>query len=1152
MSRITAILDFKGVVLHAFHAGMSPEPLYGEIKEKINTAEFGFTSFLSLYYDEVLNVVGSPMNIIACMDSGRVYRTSMFPGYKQSRSTKVQDPIEKEQTEKCQQLVKEFLVSQGVPLVGLNNQEADDVVAYLVHNLPGEKVVYTGDQDLIALGDKATIIYRGAITQDMKGVPPSCVTINKSLIGDTSDEYPGVKGFGPKAWDSIIEDFGYDGAEELDELMRRGDSKTIKAVALQSNNKAMKKAADDYDNWALQYRLAKLAPEICTGAKVKLDWYKRAPTIERLTNVLHRANCPDLIPKYARDTYHAILVTQDNLAQCVKEIGELTEETPFVAWDYETWDTLKNPNYQLASNGRGYVDMLHSDIAGCSFAVGRNCNVVYYFSVGHADTHNVPKQWVLNIIKHFEEEGVEMVAQNINFEATITKVNFGHTLKYWEDTKLYSHHVDENNENGLKFLSKHYLNYTQVSYAETLKAAGASDMSEISGEQVLSYGADDSLVTAHLYSHLTTLAQLEKTYDFTHKYECPAVEALVDAHIGGVKVDLDELNKQKIADEETVKVKMAAIRSVLLEHCAEENLDAVEKLYQDQQNYIAYKAKMSFTTKNPTAAPDDIERTVRTALDEYRFKLERGSYYEDYLPHPRPVKFSVTANGLTKVAEKLGLPPVEKITLGYLSDYATLNESGFADRLQNIIPNLKNKESTEYLDFVEWCKGVLSDEAIVDWKGTELNMGSSVQNTHLFYLLLDLPVRNRTKVQKGSMRDKGGFEGSPATDEAAIQFALANDCAEHPWKEQVLKDLLEYKEAATRLGIYWTPYPLWLDENNIMHPGFNSCGTVTRRPTGASPNLLQVSKGAVRKIFVPKRDNCVIVSVDFSSEELRVLASVCQDPTFLSAYTGEKDLDLHALTACGLAPMFLSRYPDIDPNDLVMDSPTLVNYSWFKATYEGGTPVAKFLSKCRYMAKTANFGVAYSAGPQTMSTQLMIPLADGETIVDAMSKTYPGIQTWKDRVYKDARLTGYVATTFGSRRHCGAGLVTGSRSDQSRWERQLSNFLIQGQCADLLKVAMVEILKNRTLQRYDAQLIAPIYDEILLEVPEETLQPFLTAICNDMERPMPGITVPMVADCSFGKNWGEQVEVGNRPSEAKVNDALVKIFGAERYSQIAA
>lgn len=1152
-----AILDLRGTVLHAYFAGMTSEPLMGSIKEKVNTAEYGFQTWLNMYYEPVVNTIGAPINIIAVLDAGNQYRKGLLPDYKAHRAKVESDPVESEQKEKCMVLVKDFLAAMGVPLVRLAGQEADDVIAFLVNKLKGEKVVYTKDNDLLALRGKAHIIVSLIPTdtylykcpdKTVIDVPPSCVTIFKSLVGDSSDGYGGVPKFGPKAWLSLVEAFGHDGMEQLTDLMRAGDKRTLLAIADATDNKAFHLAVNNYDQWQLMFKVASLAPELCEGSKVKLDWYKRAPTKERLIKALTNGGCMDLLPRYEDDVFQAILVTKDNLDAAYQLISDETPSTPFVAWDYETWDTVKNPNFKVASNGREYVSMLDSKIAGCSFAVGRNANKVLYFSTGHKDTDNVPDSAVLDVIKHFEEEGVVMSAQNIGFEATITKVNFNHDLKYWEDTKLYAHHIDENDSCGLKDLSKRYLNYSQVSYKKTLEEAGANDMSEISGEQVLSYGADDSLVTGHLYSFFQILTQLEGTTDFIQQYECPAVKPLVQAHIDGVTLDPESMAKQKEADEVTVRDKMETIRNLLQEHATQPNYDAVEALFKDQKDYVAYKARTSLMEKKPDTNPSDLEAAVKQACNEYKTKLKENSFYVPLTSKLVFKEFIPTPAMISKVAEALGLPPVEKVSRLVLGDYISDNRescsdegSEFLDLLGPAIPEMSKREGAKYEALKKFCDAVLEDGGKMVYEGTELNFGSPVQNQYLFYLLLGLPIRKRTKVQQASLRDKGGFEGSPGTDEAAIEFALANDCAEQPWKAELLNALLEYKSASTRLSIYWNPYPYWLDEKSVMHPGFNSCGTVTRRPTGTNPNLLQVSKGPVREIFIPRSLANVIVSIDFSSEELRVLASVCMDPTFLSAYTGEEDKDLHSLTACGLFPMFMHKFPEINKSEVVFVADSLVSYDWYANARKEPTDLGHILDKVRGYAKTANFGVVYGSGPDTISQQLMIPLAEAEIIVEAMNATYPGINQWKMKLYDEARRRGYVETAWGSRRHIGAGLVSGTRKEIGRWERQASNFVIQATCADLLKVALVSMSTRGTLEKFGAKLIAPIYDELLFEVPKHNLYEFLLAASDDMEQKIPGQIVPMKADCSFGPSWGEQYEVGMRPSLEKVEEVLALI-----------
>ena len=1149
------ILDLKGLVENAYHSAKDVEGLPGTVKETVNKAGFGFEIFLSKFFDPLLDICESPIHMIAVVDDGNTYRKSLFPDYKAKRAERraEQDPLEREQLALALDYAKVFLASIGVPLVQLKGQEADDVIAYLAQNLQGNKLIATIDKDLIALGTDTCKIFRNGKMQESftdkdVEVPADLVSLYLSFVGDSSDGFPGLHRVGPKGWQSMVEDFGLDGMRQLRDLADANERVKIKAIAQVGGNKVLARLIDEFDTWQLQYRLAKLNPDLCVGAKASLDWYKRVPSRDRLTNIMLTAGLPDLLEKYLPFVYSATLVTMDNLDECLKEIEALLPSTPAVPWDYETYDPVKNPRYLEAARGKSFVDVLNSKITGCSFGFGPTMSRVFYFSVFHKDTNNVPAEVVASVIRKVEALGLDMVAHNVQFEATVTKVQSNHEITCWEDTRAYYHHVDENTENGLKYLSKAYLNYDQTSYAKTLEAAGANDMSEISGVDVLGYGADDSAVTGHLYHLATIITQLEGTYDFIREYECPAIGAFLDPFIGGVKLDADEVAKQTEEDAALMQEKMDLLRSLLREHCINPNLEGVETLYEDQKEYVALKAISRIEDKSP----EEKQAKEKDALAKHKQTLKDNCLYVEPYPVVRADEFIPTATKLTKVCELLRLPAIEKVTKSYLSDWlsdvqipegASEAAREFVALLPPAIAEFKARGGAYYEPFKALCDRVFYEHGEVEMLGTELNLGSPVQMQALLYLLLGLPIRVRTKVQKKSLRHKHKLIGSPATDAAAIDFALANDCSgENAWKADVLKALKSYTAASTRTSIYWKPWPLWMGEDQLVHPNFTCPGTVTRRPTGSAPNFLQVSKGKVRKCVIPKAPGRVIVSIDFGSQELRVMAALSGDANFLSAYINEegKDKDLHAMTGCGIVTSVLRNYEGVDPSSLVL-SEGLVDYDFFKLHQDDNSPLGSMLKGVRGISKTVNFGVGYGAVGQTVSQQAMIPLEVAEAAVEGFHKAYPGVNKWKAKVFEFARKFGYVATTYGSRRHCGNALNASGRADAGRWERQLANFLIQGQCADLLKVVLATAYRTRLFERFDAQLIAPIYDEILCDVPISVLYEFLHALADLMEVKMPGICVPMVADCSFGPNWYQQIEVGVRPSREKVEAALAEM-----------
>lgn len=1182
---INSILDLKGLVMESFHSGEDPDAFEGTIKPWVNTAGFGLTAFLSKYYDNIMEICESPLNMVAVLDRGNKYRIGLFPEYKANRKKAAEkiDPAEKIEVDKAIDLVKQFLLSQGVALVGCKDQEADDVIGYLCKKLEGHKTVHTVDRDLIALSaDDVNIFIKGMSVSTMVDkvtvkaekieleIPPNLVTLYKSMKGDSSDGYGGVKGFGPAAWVEMVELFGNDGMLELDEMIRLRHKSKIQATADVANCKPLSKCADQYDTWDIMYKVAAIAPEI-----VKACWIKRVPEQGRLVRCFSQANCEDLLDRYSHDTYKATLVTKDNLQECLEDILTLLEETPFVPWDYETYDAVKVLEFAEAVAGKPYVDMINSKIAGCSFAFGRNVNNVYYFSVEHKDTDNLNKNIVLSVLKMIEQRKIDLVAQNVMFEGTITKVNLDYELHSHQDTRLYAHHIDENSETGLKYLSKTYLNYKQVSYKDTLEAAGAADMSEISGVDVLSYGADDSVVTGHLFSLFTKLTSIEGTRQFIHDYECPAVAELIHAHVTGCNMDSVALKKMSDADDVVIDETMKNMRDLLYENCKEPNFEAVQVLYKDQENYAKVKA-----SKLKKSSPD----AIKQALINYKTKLKQACFYEDLVKLKDFKPFIPTPVLFTKVALLLGLPEIEKVSRKYLDAYIeeareTTVKGSEADFFLNIIAPAWNnkgfskKDTWDYKRLQEFCNDVLKEAAPFKYEGTELNLNSPNQNQYLFYLIMGLPIRIRTKVQRGSVRDEFGLEGSPSTDETAILTAMANDCEgpKETWKKDLLDNLLKHKTAATRKKIYWDVYPSWIagDPEGKVHPNFKSCGTVTRRPTGSSPNLMQIMKGDVRDMFVAAEGHA-ICSIDFSSQELRLNADACQDPTWMSAYVGDSPKDLHALTGCKILPTLLhkvgktngtlegllrvasgmsmpegsSKGQDMSP---LFDDAKTANYEFFKAHQDAKTPLGEYIRKARSAGKTVNFSAQFGAQKQTLSRNLMVPEGEADEYLHAYNATFPMLQVWKNKTIKEARVRGYVETAYGSRRHCGGkdGINSRDRGTASRWERQVCNFIIQGTAADILKVVLTKIRATKILELNQASLIATVYDEVLLHIPEDNLKVVIDGVSEIMSLTVPGGTIPMVPDTSFGPSWGHQVEVGTFPSQEVIDEALSRFSKGE-------
>jgi 5'-3' exonuclease len=898
------LLDLRGLVLRAYHSGVDPDayPVEGR---PVNTAAYGLDVFIDRYLKPVLTYA-QPLDIIAVHDAGNEYRRALYPDYKLKRREKLAGEFEKQQADLLMRLVRDLLAQLGCLQVYCEKTEADDVVAYLVEKLHGNKAIYTVDEDLVQLATPDGVtVFRGddCFTDEIHGIPAELLVLRKSIIGDSSDGYGGVEGVGPKGFDSLRDDFGIDGLYELDKIVRTQDWNDLAACC--TGSKVIQKLYDQRQQWHLCYQLARLHPEICYQIKDRslrtLKWLKRLPSRDNVASLLEQTGNTHHLEALEKFLPRFTLVTQANLMQVLPEIKGYLAENSFAAFDYETYDPVQWEPFQRANKRGQYLDILSHMPTGASFAVGPNNARAYYFSTEHKDTANVPAGVIGGMIQYIElERKIPLAAHNVAFEDAVTGNTFHYRLQSRWDTMLIQRHLDEEGFSGLKHLSKHYLAYDQTTYAECLAQAGhtaamaavcedsegdlpptaAVHMADLTGEEVLHYACDDALVTAHLLPLMVRLGQIEGWWNHVRETEFTAAAPLVDVYLDGVPVDYERLDYLASEDRKTIAAGQVRVRELLQAHCTSASDEAVDRLMEELEPFIRAKAKADGKTAT--------EATEKVKAERAYFEIE-GSY-RPWIEITERIPFNPTATQLNKVGEALGVvTPLEKLTKGTLTAYISQamaehrpdpdSDLGrFLDLLRHATGKaFKELNSPERLALINFCEGILGQNIKTTWTGSELNSGSGKQMQAFLYVMLDLPIRLRSKVDKGSTREQLGFEGAPSTNEKAIKVAIAEDTkgkglpdtwmpwaelqkaievsANGDWKAEVLLTWLAVGKAQTREELYWTPYPLWKHpKDGRIHPFFRPSGTETRRPTGSSPNLFQVSKkdgGYVRSMFVP-------------------------------------------------------------------------------------------------------------------------------------------------------------------------------------------------------------------------------------------------------------------------------------------------------------
>ncbi|WP_416200627.1 MAG: bifunctional 3'-5' exonuclease/DNA polymerase [Thermocaproicibacter melissae] len=316
----------------------------------------------------------------------------------------------------------------------------------------------------------------------------------------------------------------------------------------------------------------------------------------------------------------------------------------------------------------------------------------------------------------------------------------------------------------------------------------------------------------------------------------------------------------------------------------------------------------------------------------------------------------------------------------------------------------------------------------------------------------------------------------------------------------------EYRKWGKLKSTYIDGYLRFIDEDTgRIHPDLMPLGTETGRFASRNPNMQNCPQKdndpiGVRK-FIIAPEGKAILSLDFSQIELRVGAFYCRDKRMLETYrTGG---DIHAQTTS-----VIYRIP-------------------FEEAADKNAPHYK---ERRTIAKNCNFGVFYGLFPTGLQRTLKFKaglnptLSECETIIQNLKSGYPGLAKWQDEVKKRAAVSCYTETWLGRRRYL-LGIRSSDWGKKSFAERCALNTPIQGTAADILKLACGRIISGLP-ERLWLKPILQIHDELVFELPEDKADEAVVFIKECMEtQPFPEFDVPIVAEASLGRNFGEMKEM---------------------------
>ena len=334
-----------------------------------------------------------------------------------------------------------------------------------------------------------------------------------------------------------------------------------------------------------------------------------------------------------------------------------------------------------------------------------------------------------------------------------------------------------------------------------------------------------------------------------------------------------------------------------------------------------------------------------------------------------------------------------------------------------------------------------------------------------FRLRLNL---NSPKQLLEALNEKGIYptlKGKPSTDKRALAYHSSS---------RVVQSLLEYSQIDTLLSGFVLPY---LERGQtVVHPFFNQCGTRTGRLSCSNPNLLQIPKHSengklVRKMFIP-RSGMQLGDCDFGQIEPRVLAHLSKDPNMLDMFNS--GLDFHDFTATRLG---------ID----------------------------------RHKAKVLNLSVGYKATFKSVSQQLKCNDREAQNEIDKWWNLFPTLRRWQDSLIYESKRSGFCTTLLGRRIKI-EDLEHGNSWRREGAKRQLINNVTQGSAAEIMKLAMINVLRRFP----QLGLLVQVYDELLFE--DEDVDSFIENVVLDMEECIK-LDVPLVVQASTGKSWGDLNEV---------------------------
>lgn len=308
-------------------------------------------------------------------------------------------------------------------------------------------------------------------------------------------------------------------------------------------------------------------------------------------------------------------------------------------------------------------------------------------------------------------------------------------------------------------------------------------------------------------------------------------------------------------------------------------------------------------------------------------------------------------------------------------------------------------------------------------------------------------------------------------------------------KHPIVTKILDYRELVKLKNTYVDVLPSMINpRTGRIHTCFNQVVAVTGRLSSDNPNLqnipIRTERGReIRKAFIPRSDEYLLLSADYSQIELRIIAELSGDPAMLEAFNSGEDI--HAATAAKVY----------------------------------GVVQKEVTADMRRNAKMVNFGIIYGISAFGLADRLNISRTEAKTIIDNYFRQYPYVKDYMDQSIEKARERGFVETIMGRRRYL-RDISSANATVRGFAERNAINAPIQGSAADMIKIAMINIQNDIKSFGLKSRMLLQVHDELVFDAHKNEMDPLKKIVENRMKTALP-LKVPVEVGMGTGKNWLE-------------------------------